>query len=42
MSPYYLKPHYPIAKLVAEQVRAFAGVNGLLSDFSISAVKPSR
>ena len=23
MSPYYLKPHYPIASLVAEQVRAF-------------------
>ena len=23
MSPYYLKPHYPIAKLVADQVRAF-------------------
>lgn len=23
MSQYYLKPHYPIAKLVADQVRAF-------------------
>ena len=40
MSPYYLKPHYPIAKLVADQVRAFdSRSNGLLSGFSISAVR---